>query len=265
MAWTSVTGVDQRGRWRLRRVGGGRTRVEFRFAYGVAGGGTVGWLAEMVAAPTLSRAPADARCSSSSARSSTSSCARKPPGASASASSPMAEPLARDTGDRREASAAVTIRAAEPGDDAELAALDHRAWIRLSSPAGRPPADQSFFSDEEDHKRVLVAERPGELVGWVRIRPPTSLESNAHVREVAGLAVHPDARRLGIVAALMGAAEAAARSDGATRIRLRVFAPNEAARALYESLGYAVDGILPGEFIIDGAAVDDVLMGKALG
>jgi hypothetical protein len=51
MAWSSVTGVDQRGRWRLR--GGGRTRVELRFAYGVAGSGIIGSLAEHVAAPSL--------------------------------------------------------------------------------------------------------------------------------------------------------------------------------------------------------------------
>jgi len=54
MAWSSVTGVDQRGRWRLREDGDGRTLVEFRFAYGVAGAGLSGWLSEMVAAPTLS-------------------------------------------------------------------------------------------------------------------------------------------------------------------------------------------------------------------
>lgn len=53
-AWTSVTGVDQRGRWRLRESSGGRTRVEFRLAYGVAGSGLWGWLAERVAAPTVS-------------------------------------------------------------------------------------------------------------------------------------------------------------------------------------------------------------------
>src|SRR5205085_11237224 len=35
MAWSSVTGVDQRGRWRLREQDDGRTRVGFRFAYGV--------------------------------------------------------------------------------------------------------------------------------------------------------------------------------------------------------------------------------------
>lgn len=53
MAWSSVTGVDQRGRWRLREVGEGRTKVEFRFAYGVAGAGIAGYLSELVAAPTI--------------------------------------------------------------------------------------------------------------------------------------------------------------------------------------------------------------------
>jgi uncharacterized membrane protein len=55
MAWSSVTGVDQRGRWRLRKAGGGRTRVELRFAYGVAGGGITGYISERVAAPSIRR------------------------------------------------------------------------------------------------------------------------------------------------------------------------------------------------------------------
>jgi uncharacterized membrane protein len=53
LAWTSVTGLDQRGRWRLRPASGGRTRVELRLAYGVAGSGIPGWIAERVAAPTV--------------------------------------------------------------------------------------------------------------------------------------------------------------------------------------------------------------------
>jgi uncharacterized membrane protein len=51
LAWTSVTGVDQRGRWRLRELPGERTRVELRLAYGVAGAGPAGWIAERIAAP----------------------------------------------------------------------------------------------------------------------------------------------------------------------------------------------------------------------
>jgi uncharacterized membrane protein len=53
IAWTSVTGIDQRGRWRLRSTGPNRTRVELRLSYGVAGSGIPGWLAEHVAAPTV--------------------------------------------------------------------------------------------------------------------------------------------------------------------------------------------------------------------
>ncbi len=52
-AWTSVLGIDQRGRWRLRELPGGHTKVELRMAYGVAGSGRSGWIAERVAAPTV--------------------------------------------------------------------------------------------------------------------------------------------------------------------------------------------------------------------
>jgi uncharacterized membrane protein len=55
IAWHSVTGVDQRGRWRIREQDDGRSRVEFRFAYGVVGGGPAGWLSELAAAPLLRR------------------------------------------------------------------------------------------------------------------------------------------------------------------------------------------------------------------
>lgn len=54
-AWTSVLGIDQRGRWRLRELAGGQTRIELRMAYGVAGSGRSGWIAERVAAPTVTR------------------------------------------------------------------------------------------------------------------------------------------------------------------------------------------------------------------
>ena len=54
-AWTSVTGVDQRGRWRIRELDDGRSKVEFRFAYGIVGGGPAGWITELSAAPVLRR------------------------------------------------------------------------------------------------------------------------------------------------------------------------------------------------------------------
>lgn len=53
LAWTSITGVDQRGRWRLRPLPGQRTRVELRLVAGVAGSGVAGWVAERIAQPIV--------------------------------------------------------------------------------------------------------------------------------------------------------------------------------------------------------------------
>lgn len=55
LAWTSITGIDQRGRWRIRPVGDDKTKLEMRYAYGVAGGGIAGLISEMVAAPQMRR------------------------------------------------------------------------------------------------------------------------------------------------------------------------------------------------------------------
>lgn len=52
MAWTSVMGVDQRGRWRLREHGPNRTSVMFRLSYH-APGGLLGWLSDQLSAPMV--------------------------------------------------------------------------------------------------------------------------------------------------------------------------------------------------------------------
>ena len=54
MAWNSVTGIDQRGRWRLRECGPGRTKVTLRLAY-QAPGGVLGWLVDQIGARDVRR------------------------------------------------------------------------------------------------------------------------------------------------------------------------------------------------------------------
>jgi uncharacterized membrane protein len=49
LAWISITGVTQRGRFRLRDAGPGRSRVTFRLAY-YSEGGLIGLVADRVAA-----------------------------------------------------------------------------------------------------------------------------------------------------------------------------------------------------------------------
>ena len=54
MAWTSVTGIDHRGRWRLRSRGPNRTAVTFRLSWN-APGGLLGWMSDRLSAPFVGR------------------------------------------------------------------------------------------------------------------------------------------------------------------------------------------------------------------
>jgi RimJ/RimL family protein N-acetyltransferase len=72
------------------------------------------------------------------------------------------------------------------------------------------------------------------------------------------------ARGSGVARGLLRAAFALARKEGANRMTLRVLGHNAPARALYESEGFVVEGVLPGEFFLAGRYVDDVMMGRSL-
>lgn len=159
-----------------------------------------------------------------------------------------------------------TVRPAEPGDEAVLGELDRRNWSTLHSVQPRPLAPyRSFFNALRPPAQFLVAEleAPG-VVGYVRLAPPTTLQCNVHVRQIQGLVVDSCARRRGVARALLTAACDRAHRQGAVRITLRVLGHNRAARELYASEGFAVEGVLRGEFVLDGAYADDVLMGRWL-
>ncbi|WP_445400494.1 GNAT family N-acetyltransferase [Streptomyces sp. LE64] len=157
------------------------------------------------------------------------------------------------------------VRPARAEDEEALARLDRAAWSPLHavSPAPEPPYAPFFDgrSRPEDH---LVVEVAGEVAGYLKLGFPTPLASNAHVRQIQGLAVAERARGLGAGRALLRAAVAEARSRGARRLTLRVLGPNAPARALYASEGFAVEGVLPEEFFVGGRYVDDVCMGRSL-
>ncbi|MDI3387224.1 GNAT family N-acetyltransferase [Streptomyces sp. B-S-A8] len=156
------------------------------------------------------------------------------------------------------------IRPALPSDESALAALDREAWSRLHAVTPRPAPDAPFFDERHAPEDFLVAADEDGISGYVRLVPPTSLAVNAHVRQIQGLAVAVRARGRGLGRALVAAACELARAQGASRVTLRVLGHNAPARALYAAAGFAVEGVLPGEFLIDGAYVDDVLMGRAL-
>ncbi|WP_431683886.1 N-acetyltransferase family protein [Kitasatospora sp. KL5] len=156
------------------------------------------------------------------------------------------------------------IRTGRAEDDAALAALDRSVWSTLSEVAPQSPEGSAFFDERHTPDEYLVAELGGAVVGYTRQVPPTPLASNRHVRQIQGLAVAREARGRGVGRALVEAACEAAAAAGARRITLRVLAHNEPARRLYEQCGFRVEGVLPGEFLLDGEYVDDVWMGRSL-
>ncbi|MFS8202867.1 N-acetyltransferase family protein [Streptomyces sp. CWNU-52B] len=157
------------------------------------------------------------------------------------------------------------IRTAVPDDEEVLGRLDRAVWSHRHAvnPRDRPPYEP-FFTERFGPRDHQVAELGERVVGYVRLGSPTSLASNAHVRQILGLAVAEDARGVGVGRALIGAAVAQARRQGARRITLHVLGHNTPARRLYESEGFVVEGIQPGEFHLDGEYVDDVLMGRRI-
>jgi ribosomal protein S18 acetylase RimI-like enzyme len=156
--------------------------------------------------------------------------------------------------------ASVSVRPARDDDDAALLAVDRATWSRYSSPSPRPP-DGPFFNERTVPENVLVAELDEHIVGYGKIENPTPLPASAHVWHVTGLAVDPLFEGRGAGRALMEALIELARERGGRRITLRVFAPNERAQRLYERLGFQIEGVLRGEFMIgDGEFVDDMLM-----
>ncbi|HUQ91478.1 MAG TPA: GNAT family N-acetyltransferase [Bryobacteraceae bacterium] len=97
---------------------------------------------------------------------------------------------------------------------------------------------------EEGSRILLVAVEAGELVGTVQLELCTRA-NGAHRAEVVKLLVHRIARRRGIGAALLAAAEEAGRQSGRTLLVLDT-RKGDPSEALYAKLGYTKAGEIPG-------------------
>jgi ribosomal protein S18 acetylase RimI-like enzyme len=89
---------------------------------------------------------------------------------------------------------------------------------------------------------VFVSEADGAVVGfvcvWGRVPPQEPDEPQADYAYISDLVVLAASRRRGIGRALLGRAEAYARSLGMGTIGIGVMAGNREARALYEARDY---------------------------
>lgn len=98
-------------------------------------------------------------------------------------------------------------------------------------------------------------------VGSLSVVPKEKLRHKGHV---AGVYVDPAHRRGGTARALMAALIDAARDGGLDGLRLMVTVGNDAALALYRSLGFRVYGTELRGLQVDGVYFDDFLMALEL-
>jgi ribosomal-protein-alanine N-acetyltransferase len=128
-----------------------------------------------------------------------------------------------------------TLRPARPGDAIALAALE-----RLVNPS---PWTASQFNGACSAQPGATTERAllicvdRQALGFV-VYSLVLDEACIH-----NIAVHPARQGCGLGRALLGGALVEAVRGGATRCHLEVRASNEAARGLYETLGFQLDGI----------------------
>lgn len=158
------------------------------------------------------------------------------------------------------------IRPARADDDAPLLEIDFATWSQAVSPAPVPTRESrtSFFDDRTELANYLVAEVDGKIAGYVLVHQNIPLDSHRHVLGINGLAVAPAAQGKGVGRALVEAAVEEAGRRGATKVSLRVLGENPGARRLYERCGFVIEGVLRGEFELDGKLVDDYLMARYL-
>lgn len=95
---------------------------------------------------------------------------------------------------------------------------------------------------------ALVGSR---VVGWCDVLPNDRRVTTAH-GGVLGIAVVPELRGHGIGSALLESVLKKARAAGLTRIELTVRDDNKRAIALYEKLGFAVEGLQRNAIRVDG-------------
>ena len=157
----------------------------------------------------------------------------------------------------------IEIRWAVAEDEAGLLAVEKASWDARS---GFPSVQErdTFFTERSVPEELLIAEHDGRIVGYLLLKEKYSLPEGVGVFSIFGLAVIPQARRLGVASALLEAAEVEARSRGGRKIVLNVFGTNIAAQRLYEGHGYQLAGRNRGEVLVDGNLVDHLSLEKHL-
>lgn len=133
------------------------------------------------------------------------------------------------------------FRAGLPDLDAIAPLFD--AYRGFYQQPGDIPRAKAFLRDrlQHDESVLLIAKRDGSAIGFTQLYPMFSSVRTARLWILNDLFVADDARRGGVARALLDAAAAFARDDGAAGVMLETGRDNAPARALYRAAGWNED------------------------
>jgi phosphinothricin acetyltransferase len=159
----------------------------------------------------------------------------------------------------------VNVREAAAGDVAAIAEIYNegiRGRTATFETRERTAADVRHWLGHAEHP-LLVAERHGRVVGWIRASAYRARECYAGIAEFS-VYVAGDARREGVGDALMAAFIAACARAGAWKLVSRVFPDNAASRALCRRHGFREVGLYEKHARLDGVWRDVVIVERLI-
>lgn len=166
---------------------------------------------------------------------------------------------------------AITVAAPAPNDIAPLIALvnalaaepGYLFIMPIDPETGQAALAAHLAATAADgSETVLLAHCGSALAGLATGR--RGVHPARHGILEIGLGVAAPWRRHGVGRALMAGLERRARGAGYHRLELRVVTRNEAAIALYRSLGFEPEGTQRATAIVQGERLDELMMAKLL-
>jgi len=128
-------------------------------------------------------------------------------------------------------------------DDLDLVAPLFDGYRRYYGQASDLPRAKAFLRErlERNESTILLAMRDGQAAGFTQLYPMFSSVRTAGLWILNDLFVAENARRSGVARALLDAAAAFAREQGAAGLMLETMRDNAPARALYRAAGWHED------------------------
>jgi ribosomal protein S18 acetylase RimI-like enzyme len=149
---------------------------------------------------------------------------------------------------REDTSLVPLVRLATSADAPSIVRLmgEFRDWWGYEGPSDDSLARSVPRLLDDDNTDFLLAEADGEQAGVCQLRYRYGLWLESEDCELEDLYVREQVRGSGLGRALVEAAVERARERGCGRIQLDTNEANDAARALYESLGFSAWAETPG-------------------